>query len=119
MLLAPAADAGTASHTLAGHHPNPWTQASRLFDEAFVVDAAPMSFGKHIEDLDITATEARRQLISLQAERALALDSGLARVGLYMDDLEEEIAICRELYTLRGVTEIATLRAEMFGAQTG
>ena len=78
-----------------------------------------MLFGKHIEDLDITAAEARSHLIRLQAERALAVDSGLEHVGLYMDDLDEEIAVCRELYTWRGVTEIATLRAELFGAQTG
>jgi hypothetical protein len=36
-----------------------------------------------------------------------------------MDDLEEELELSRELYVTAAVTEIATLRAELFGAQTG
>lgn len=78
-----------------------------------------MLFGKHIDEFDMTAPELRSHLLALHAERALAVDTGVADVASYMDDLDEEIAVCRELYTWRGVTEIATLHEEMFGAQTG
>jgi hypothetical protein len=36
-----------------------------------------------------------------------------------MADLDAEIAFCRELYVTAAVTEIATLRAELSGAQNG
>jgi hypothetical protein len=78
-----------------------------------------MLFRKHIEDLNLTAADARRHLIRLQAERALAVDTGVAEVAPYMADLEEEIEVCREIYTWSAVTEIATLRAEMTGPQVG
>jgi hypothetical protein len=78
-----------------------------------------MLFRKDIEELDVTAAEVRTHLVKLHAERSLALDSGVAEVAAYMADLEEEIEVCRELYTWYGVTEIATLRAELFGPQTG
>jgi hypothetical protein len=78
-----------------------------------------MLFGKHVNEFDMTAPELRSHLLALHAERALAVTTGVADIAPYMDDLDEEIAVCRELYTWRGVTEIATLRAEMFGAQTG
>jgi hypothetical protein len=43
----------------------------------------------------------------------------LADVELYMAHLEEEITAWRSLYTETAVTEIASLRAELFGAQFG
>jgi hypothetical protein len=66
-----------------------------------------------------TAVEIRGHLAQLQAERALALGAGLADVDVYMADLDEEIEITRQLYVSSAVTEIATLRAELFGAQEG
>lgn len=78
-----------------------------------------MLFHKHIEGLDLTAAELRGYLLELEAERAVAVQSGVAEIDAYMDDLEAELELSRELYVTAAVTEIATLRAELFGAQTG
>jgi hypothetical protein len=67
----------------------------------------------------MTAAEVRGHLARLGAERSLALETGVAAIAPYMADLDEEIAYCRELYVVSAVTEIATLRAELFGAQVG
>jgi hypothetical protein len=67
----------------------------------------------------VTAVEVRSHLARLGAERSLALETGVAEIEPYMADLDEEIAYCRELFVVSAVTEIATLRAELFGAQTG
>jgi hypothetical protein len=79
----------------------------------------PLGGGKGLFELHMTATEVRSHLARLETERALAVDTGVAGVGPYMADLEEEIAFCRELYVAAAVTEIATLRAELSGAQAG
>jgi hypothetical protein len=71
------------------------------------------------EDRDLTAAEARNHLVQLHAERGLALRTGVADIGSYMADLDEEIAVWRSLYVAVAVTEIATLRAELGGAQVG
>jgi hypothetical protein len=78
-----------------------------------------MLFHNHIEDLDMTAAELRGYLLKLQAERALAVETGVAEAALYTADLEEEIKLSREIYVASAVTEIATLRAEMSGPQIG
>jgi hypothetical protein len=67
----------------------------------------------------MTTLELRSYLAELKAERSLALVSGLARIDSYMADLEDELESCVELYELSAVTEIATLRAELFGPQLG
>jgi hypothetical protein len=67
----------------------------------------------------MTALEARSQLGELEAERALAASTPLAGVDAYMADLEEEIATLRNVYVGAAVTEIATLRGELFGLQEG
>lgn len=67
----------------------------------------------------MTAAELRSHLEELEAERSLAVISGLAEVESYMDDLSEELEACRELYVGSAVTEIATLRAELSGPQMG
>jgi hypothetical protein len=69
--------------------------------------------------LELTAVEARAHLAELEAERALALSSGLADIDAYRADLEVEIEATRRLYVASAVTEIATLRAELSGAQLG
>jgi hypothetical protein len=72
-----------------------------------------------IKDVGTTAIEVRERLARLGAERALALTTDLADVRAYMADLDEEIEVTRRLYVVSAVTEIATLRAELFGAQHG
>jgi hypothetical protein len=67
----------------------------------------------------MTALELRSQVEELEAERSLALMTGLAEVKSYMADLNEELEICREQYAISAVTEMATLRAELFGPQLG
>jgi hypothetical protein len=76
-------------------------------------------FPDHIDELDVTAAEVRSHLVKLEAERALALDTGVAEVAHYRADLDEEIELCRQLYVASAVTEIATLRAELSGPLTG
>jgi hypothetical protein len=68
---------------------------------------------------DVTTLELRDYLADLQAERRLALVSGLAGIESYMTDLDQELETCRELFTVSVVTEIATLRGELFGRQLG
>jgi hypothetical protein len=76
-------------------------------------------FPDQIKDAGVTAVEVREHLTRLNAERALALSTELADVQAYMADLDEEIEVTRQLYVISAVTEIATLRAELFGAQHG
>jgi hypothetical protein len=67
----------------------------------------------------VTALDIRRYLSMLETERGLALSEGLGDVPAYMADLAEELEQTRRLYATAAVTEIATLRAELFGAQVG
>jgi hypothetical protein len=67
----------------------------------------------------MTALEARSHLRELEVERALAGTTSLTGVEVYMADLNEEIATWRSVYTGAAVTEIATLRGEVFGRQVG
>jgi hypothetical protein len=67
----------------------------------------------------ISALELRSHLIQLEAERALALSEGLGAIASYMADLDEELEHRRHLYVAAAVTEIASLRAELFGPQLG
>jgi hypothetical protein len=76
-------------------------------------------FGNPIQELGMTAAEVRGYLATLEAERALALETGVAGAASYLADLDEEIRFCRVLYVASAVTEIATLRAELAGAQQG
>jgi hypothetical protein len=75
-------------------------------------------FHQHAE-LGMTAVEVGNYLARLEAERSLALSTGVAGIDSYMADLDEEIELCRRLYVASAVTEIAALRAELFGAQVG
>ena len=67
----------------------------------------------------MSAVKARSQLIQLQAERALALEAGLGEVDAYMTDLDAELEYAQAIYVTTAVTEIATLRGELFGPQFG
>jgi len=65
------------------------------------------------------AIELQIRLKALQAERLLASSEGLAADTAYMADLDDEIAEVSDAYAGAAVTEIATLRAELFGPQVG
>ena len=67
----------------------------------------------------MTALDARNRLTELETERALAAATSLAGVDAYMADLEGEIETWRQVYTVVAVSEIASLRAELFGPQVG
>jgi hypothetical protein len=69
--------------------------------------------------IHIKAIDLQGRLIQLHAERSETAQTALAEIPSYMADLEEEIAATRQLYVLMAVTEIAELRAELFGAQHG
>ena len=70
-------------------------------------------------EIHLTAVDVRGRLIQLEAERAETRETGLADIPSYMADLEEEIEATRQVYVMAAVTEIAELRAELFGAQEG
>ena len=67
----------------------------------------------------MTALHARSHLRELEVERAHAGTTSLSGVEVYMADLDEEIAAWRSVYTGAAVTEIASLRGELFGPQVG
>ena len=65
----------------------------------------------------LTALEIHGHLAQLQAERAPALGTGVAAINPHMADLDEEIEATCQLVVSPAVTEIATPRAVLFGAQ--
>jgi hypothetical protein len=69
--------------------------------------------------LPVTAAEAREHLTELESERALARATGVSEIATYMSDIEAELRIWRRVYVISAVTEIATLRGELFGIQVG
>ena len=69
--------------------------------------------------IHIKAIDLQGRLIQLHSERSESAQTALADIPSCMADLEEEIEATRQLYVLTAVTEIAELRAELFGAQHG
>ena len=67
----------------------------------------------------MSAVEMHIHLQELQSERALASLEGLAVNAVYMADLDREIVVTSHAYVGAAVTEIASLRAELSGAQLG
>ena len=67
----------------------------------------------------MTAVDARARLQELQAERFAALEAGLGGNGLFMTSLQQDIAASHRTYVGLAVTEIATFRAQLSGAQQG
>jgi hypothetical protein len=67
----------------------------------------------------MTALETQTHLHRLQAERTLASAERLETTSTYLADLDEEIEATRVAFVATAVTEIATLRAELFGAKLG
>ena len=69
--------------------------------------------------LAVTALMAKEHVTELEAERVLAEMTGVAEIGSYMRDLEDELDVWREVYVSSAVTEIATLRAQFDGPNVG
>jgi hypothetical protein len=65
----------------------------------------------------MSAIEYRRLLDSLVAERRTVVCSG--DDGQYLSALDEDVAAYRDFYIGAAVTEIATLRAQVGGADQG
>jgi hypothetical protein len=67
----------------------------------------------------MTALSVRLELGRLAAERLDAIEAGLGDNAIYMRDLDEDLVAARASYVGLAVTEIATLRGQLFGPQTG
>ena len=67
----------------------------------------------------VTALEVLRYLEGLHEERALAAWTPLGDDPRYTSDLDDEIAAAEHAYVGVAVTEIATLRGELFGRAAG
>ena len=67
----------------------------------------------------VSAPELQERLQLLYIERALAEAEGLGSNRAYMADLEQDIARSRIAYAGAAVTEIATLRGELWGRRQG
>jgi hypothetical protein len=67
----------------------------------------------------MTALDLRLQLGRLAAERLDAIEAGLGDNTIYMRGLDQDLVAARASYVGLAVTEIATLRGQLFGAQTG
>ena len=63
--------------------------------------------------MSTTPADMKERLEVLEAERACALQAGVAGNRLYMADLEEEIAAVRAVYVGAAVVESARLRARL------
>jgi hypothetical protein len=76
-----------------------------------------MSHPVTFTDFLIPTSDARRPVIELEGEGALALCEGLGRVGVSVSGLDADPDRGRSLYVAAAVTE--TLRLERFGPQVG
>jgi hypothetical protein len=65
------------------------------------------------------AIELQIRLKRASGRAPAASSEGLAADTAYMADLDDEIAELSDAYVGAAVTEIATLRAELFGPQVG
>jgi hypothetical protein len=67
----------------------------------------------------MAAIDLHVRLSELRAERLLASTYGMTGNATYMVDLDAEIEEVTAAYTGAAVTEMATLRGELFGPQIG
>ena len=67
----------------------------------------------------MTVQDMRRRLDLLTAERNHAYTTGLRNNDFHIEALERELAAARDAYVGLAVTEIATLRGQLFGRQVG
>ena len=68
---------------------------------------------------DMTVYDMHLELERLAAERRDAIDAGLGGNATYMRELDDDLLAARAAYTGLAVTEIASLRSALFGAQHG
>jgi hypothetical protein len=67
----------------------------------------------------MSALDMRSYLASLHAERARALATETTVATAELEELDAEIELAGVAYVGAAVTEIATLRGELFGRQAG
>ena len=67
----------------------------------------------------MSSYDLHNHLLELRAERALAEETGVARIASYMDDLERDIARSHAAFVGAAVTELATFRGELDGRNWG
>lgn len=67
----------------------------------------------------MSSHDVRLQLGRLTAERLDAIDAGLGSNVTYMRGLQQDLVAARTAYVGLAVTEIATLRGQLFGPQAG
>lgn len=67
----------------------------------------------------MSAYELHNQLLELHAERAVAEETGVAKIQSYMDDLERDMALAHAAFVGAAVTEIASFRGELDGRNWG
>lgn len=67
----------------------------------------------------MSAHDVRLQLGRLTAERLDAIDAGLGNNAAYMSGLTHDLVAARAAYVGLAVTEIATLRGQLWGPQEG
>ena len=67
----------------------------------------------------MTASEMRNHLVSLHAERALALTAEPSLPEGTLAEIDQEIEVVRSAFVGTAVTEIATLRGELHGPKFG
>ena len=80
-----------------------------------IADHRPVPF----QERNISAAELQQRLRLLHLERLEAQEIGLTDCERYRRDLEDEMAGCRAAFVGAAVTEIAVLRADLSGRQTG
>ena len=67
----------------------------------------------------MSAYELHNQLLELHAERAVAEETGVAKIGSYMEDLERDMARAHAAFVGAAVTELASFRGELNGRNWG
>ena len=72
-----------------------------------------------LQYLAVSALLARENVSKLEAERVMAVMTGVAEIPSYMRDLDEELELWRRLYVSSAVTEIATLHAQLDAPNVG
>jgi hypothetical protein len=70
-------------------------------------------------DSHVSALDLRLYLNRLRLERVEAKEAGLGDCEVYMTELDDEIAHSTSAFVGAAVTEMATLRGELFGRQEG
>jgi hypothetical protein len=76
-------------------------------------------YEEDVQYLAVSALLARENVTKLEAERVMAVMTGVAEIPSYMRDLDEELELWRRLYVSSAVTEIAILHAQLDAPNVG